>query len=79
MSGPDIVERLRRLPPSPIAFGDSEADKRNRAEREEAADEIERLRELLRSEGANRYWEGRWRDLNDDIEQLKAKLNLGTA
>lgn len=24
--------------------------------------EIERLQELLRGVGANRYWEGRWRD-----------------
>ena len=27
-----------------------------------AAAEIERLQELLRGVGANRYWEGRWRD-----------------
>ncbi len=37
---------------------------------QEAADEIERLR----AEGAGRYWEGRWRDADKEIEQLKAVL-----
>ncbi|HTF76599.1 MAG TPA: hypothetical protein VK620_20100, partial [Bradyrhizobium sp.] len=38
--------------------------------------EIARLNELLRSEGANRYWEGRWRDADADCEALKAELQV---
>ncbi len=58
----DIVERLRDWPRmTPVAC-------------KEAADEIERLRQLLRSEGANRYWEGRWRDADAEIERLRAAL-----
>ena len=40
----------------------------------QAADEIERLQELLREVGANRYWEGRWRDSETDNERLRAAL-----
>lgn len=36
--------------------------------------EIERLHELLRSGGANRYWEGRWRDEAKENERLRAAL-----
>lgn len=36
--------------------------------------EIERLQELLRGAGANRYWEGRWRDQCAEIERLRAAL-----
>jgi hypothetical protein len=39
--------------------------------------EIARLNELLRGVGANRYWEGRWRDADAKIARLcaeKAKL-----
>jgi hypothetical protein len=39
-----------------------------------AADEIERLTELLRSEGANRYWEGRWRDEFAENTRLRELL-----
>ena len=38
--------------------------------------EIERLRELLRKEGANRYWEGRWRDEHAENERLRAELAI---
>lgn len=34
--------------------------------------EVERLTELLRGTGANRYWEGRWRDEEAEVEQLRA-------
>ena len=40
----------------------------------EAADEIERLRELLRGVGANRYWEGRWRDERAEVDRLKTMI-----
>lgn len=33
--------------------------------------EIERLQELLRGVGANRYWEGRWRDEVAEVERLR--------
>jgi hypothetical protein len=36
--------------------------------------ELERLQELLRGVGANRYWEGRWRDEKADNERLAAAL-----
>ena len=36
--------------------------------------EIERLQELLRGVGANRYWEGRWRDEAAENERLRAAL-----
>src|SRR6266487_980386 len=39
----------------------------------EADDEIRRLAERLRGVGANRYWEGRWRDANAEIERMKRK------
>ena len=35
----------------------------------------ERLTVLLRGVGANRYWEGRWRDERRDNETLRAALN----
>ena len=41
---------------------------------EEAAAEIARLYEALRSGGANRYWEGRWRDEAAENERLRAAL-----
>jgi hypothetical protein len=37
--------------------------------------EIDRLNELLRGEGANRYWEGRWRDDQNVISILRAELS----
>ncbi len=43
---------------------------------EEAAAEIERLQELLRGTGANRYWEGRWRDENAEVERLRAENDV---
>lgn len=36
--------------------------------------EIARLNELLRGVGANRYWEGRWRDADAEIARLRADL-----
>jgi hypothetical protein len=36
--------------------------------------EVGRLTELLRSEGANRYWEGRWRDAEAGKAELIAVL-----
>ena len=33
--------------------------------------ENEKLREQLRSIGANRYWENRWRDADAEIKRLK--------
>ena len=33
--------------------------------------EIVQLNELLRSEGANRYWEGRWRDEKAENDRLR--------
>ena len=36
--------------------------------------EIERYAELLRGVGANRYWEGRWRDAEAEVERLRAAL-----
>jgi hypothetical protein len=62
----DIVERLR-------AAGDRE-EGRPYSTMHEAADEIERLRELLRGTGANRYWEARWRDADAEIERLTEAL-----
>lgn len=41
--------------------------------------EVERLTELLRSGGANRYWEGRWRDNEAEKAGLVAALNETTA
>jgi hypothetical protein len=38
--------------------------------------EIEQLKELLRGIGANRYWEGRWRDEKADNERLRSDLEL---
>lgn len=37
--------------------------------------EIEQLQELLRGTGANRYWEGRWREEAADNARLRAALN----
>ena len=60
---------------------DLEIWKRNRADLEIwkrnggdilQAVEIERLQELLRSDGANRYWEGRWRDAEAETKQWRA-------
>jgi hypothetical protein len=36
--------------------------------------EIERLEELLRGVGANRYWERRWRDPAKKIDELEFRL-----
>jgi hypothetical protein len=36
--------------------------------------EIARLQELLRGIGANRYWEGRWRDAEAEVDRLQAKI-----
>ena len=36
--------------------------------------ENEMLHELLRGIGANRYWEGRWRDAEAEIKRLKAVI-----
>lgn len=58
----DIVEQLRA---QPHILGPLYA---------EAADEIERLQELLRGVGANRYWEGRWREAVAEIERLRAEV-----
>jgi chromosome segregation ATPase len=44
------------------------------SERNEQAAEIERLQELLRGVGANRYWEDRWRDEKAENERLRARL-----
>jgi hypothetical protein len=41
--------------------------------------EIARLNELLRSEGANRYWEGRWRDLSKVADALEAERDADQA
>jgi len=37
--------------------------------------EIARLNELLRGTGANRYWEGRWRDDQKVISSLRDELS----
>jgi hypothetical protein len=37
--------------------------------------EIARLNELLRGEGANRYWEERWRDDQNVVSILRAELS----
>jgi len=74
MNMTDIVERLRRLPPSPIAFGDSEANKRNRAERGEAADEIERLRaEIERETGRAETAIETLNETRDELERLRSE------
>ena len=36
--------------------------------------EVARLQELLGGDGANRYWEGRWRDEAAEVERLQAAL-----
>jgi hypothetical protein len=36
---------------------------------------VERLQERLRGVGANRYWEGRWRDEKVENERLRASLS----
>jgi hypothetical protein len=41
----------------------------------EGVAENERLNELLRGVGANRYWEGRWRDEAAENERLLAALD----
>jgi len=33
-----------------------------------------KLQELLRGTGANRYWEGRWRDADNENTKLRAAL-----
>lgn len=45
-----------------------------RADPDSLRAEIERLQELLRGTGANRYWEGRWRDAQADLTKLRAAL-----
>lgn len=62
----DIVERLRACHGIPAGDPDCCC--------EAAAAEVERLRELLRGVGANRYWEGRWRDAAAENERLRAAL-----
>jgi hypothetical protein len=42
----------------------------------EKAGEIERLQELLRGTGANRYWEGRWRDAEAENDRLRSLLRM---
>jgi hypothetical protein len=46
--------------------------------RQHAGDEreIERLNELLRGVGANRYWEGRYRDERKENDKLRAALKV---
>jgi hypothetical protein len=41
--------------------------------------EIERLAELLRGVGANRYWEGRWRDTEAALRQIELNTRTGDA
>jgi hypothetical protein len=64
----DIVERLRYTATCGVP------DFTNSKLLDEAADEIERLEALLRGVGANRYWEGRWRDEKTENERLLAAL-----
>lgn len=61
----DEIERLRAELAVKARFED---------DCEKLRTEIERLRALLRSEGANRYWEGRWRDAEAEIDRLTAAL-----
>jgi len=49
-------------------------NRRMRKDLEAAHAEIERLQELLRGVGANRYWEGRWRDEAAENEKLRVAL-----
>lgn len=65
----DIVERLRLS----VTKGHEPTDE----DAIGALAEIERLQELLRGTGANRYWEGRWRDDQAEIEQLRTELEKG--
>lgn len=68
----DIVERLRKDADIwSIATNTFSGPCAANLERE-AADEIERLQELLRGTGANRYWEGCWRDERAENERLRA-------
>jgi hypothetical protein len=39
--------------------------------------ENEQLKETLRSRGANRYWEGRWRDEFAENERLRTVISRG--
>jgi hypothetical protein len=68
----DLDERLRMWPAADgqdgLSSGYVEALMR------EAADENKRLSELLRGTGANRYWEGRWRDEKAENEKLRTLL-----
>jgi hypothetical protein len=34
------------------------------------------LEELLRGTGANRYWEGRWRDADAELRQANEQIEL---
>ena len=43
----DIVARLRKLAPDPLAYGEQEAFAMNERDRHDGADEIERLRAAL--------------------------------
>jgi hypothetical protein len=38
------------------------------------ADEVVRLRAKLKLEGAERYWEGRWRDEKNENEKIREAL-----
>ena len=77
----DIVERIRLRHDLPGKLADEAADEIERL-REEVKKwqtlvsqgiEIERkLREVLLSQGANRYWEGRWRDADAELRAKKA-------
>ena len=45
-------------------------------ERNKQAAEIERPQELLRGVGANRYWEGRWRDERERCARLERLIQI---
>lgn len=45
-----------------------------RAEVDRLRTEVYRLHEHLRGVGANRYWEGRWRDADAEVERLRTML-----
>lgn len=81
-----LYDEIKRLRTERLAFATESEERRAENERLGRAcndrdelildqhDEIERLQELLRDIGANRYWEGRWRDAKAENERLRAAL-----
>lgn len=70
----DIVDRLEALPDSEVGQYRDEVIAPAIKEIKRLRAEIDWLWGLLRGVGANRYWEGRWRDEVAAVARLKGEL-----